>query len=283
MAQSQYNFKVEDGLKEEAETLSQDFQSKQEFLAALLESYKTIKSNKADTDIDLSKYEDIDTKTKLILNDTFKHIIYTLQQNTSSTKQQLMTVEAELKAIAEERESFKEQIETLKANFNQEALDSQKLHKLEIEAKDIQITKNEDLQKQQLKQLTDTELKIKDIQTESEQIKLIAKQVEVVTNENSILRKEINEINIVSQLKADETASKIKELIESLTEKEKEAYRANIEFKNIEKSVETLKSELEKTKSESKAKNVEIKNIEKENIILSTKLELLEPKEKNKD
>lgn len=159
MAQSQYNFKIEDELKEEAELLSKDFESKQEFLAALLDGYRSYKNNVADLTIDMSKYEDIDIKTMSLLNETFKHIIYTMQQNTTSTKQQLLSVNEERELMVDERENFKKQIEALKANCNQEALDIQKLYKLEVEEKDIQIEKNEELQKNHFKLLAETEKK----------------------------------------------------------------------------------------------------------------------------
>lgn len=280
MAQSQYNFKIEDELKEEAELLSKDFESKQEFLAALLDSYRSYKNNVADLTIDMSKYEDIDIKTMSLLNETFKHIIYTMQQNTTSTKQQLLSVNEERELMVDERENFKKQIEALKANCNQEALDIQKLYKLEVEEKDIQIEKNEELQKNHFKLLAETEKKAKDIQVELEQVKLIAKQVETITSENSLFRKEMNEINVASQAIVDGTASKLKELAYLLTEEEKKVFKAELEFINLEKTIEASKLEFGNIKTEIRDKNLEIKNLEKENTILSTKLELMMPKEK---
>ena len=280
MAQSQYNFKIEDELKEEAELLSKDFESKQEFLAALLDGYRSYKNNVADLTIDMSKYEDIDIKTMSLLNETFKHIIYTMQQNTTSTKQQLLSVNEERELMVDERENFKKQIEALKANCNQEALDIQKLYKLEVEEKDIQIEKNEELQKNHFKLLAETEKKAKDIQVELEQVKLIAKQVETITSENSLFRKEMNEINVASQAIVDGTASKLKELAYLLTEEEKKVFKAELEFINLEKTIEASKLEFGNIKTEIRDKNLEIKNLEKENTILSTKLELMMPKEK---
>jgi chromosome segregation ATPase len=280
MAQSQYNFKIEDELKEEAELLSKDFESKQEFLAALLDGYRSYKNNVADLTIDMSKYEDIDIKTMSLLNETFKHIIYTMQQNTTSTKQQLLSVNEERELMVDERENFKKQIEALKANCNQEALDIQKLYKLEVEEKDIQIEKNEELQKNHFKLLAETEKKAKDIQVELEQVKLIAKQVETITSENSLFRQEMNEINVASQAIADGTASKLKELAYLLTEEEKKVFKAELEFINLKKTIEASKLEFGNIKTEIRDKNLEIKNLEKENTILSTKLELMMPKEK---
>jgi len=279
MAQSQYNFKIEDELKEEAELLSQDFASKQEFLTTLIDSYKTCKNNSVEPDIDMAKYEDIDIKTKSMLSDTFKHIIYTMQQNTSSTKQHLLSVEQDKKSIAEERENFNKQIETIKAEANQDLLDAQKLHKLELEAKDIQITKISELQKDKDMQLVDLQAKVKEYQEELEQVKLIAQQVKTIIHENTQLRKELADINTSTRIVADATTLKIKELTDLLVEKEKETYRADMTHENINKTIETLKQDIEIQKVAIVEKNNELKNLEKENIILATKLEMVEKKE----
>lgn len=122
--------------------------------------------------------------------------------------------------------------------------------------------------------------KAKDIQVELEQVKLIAKQVETITSENSLFRQEMNEINVASQAIADGTASKLKELAYLLTEEEKKVFKAELEFINLKKTIEASKLEFGNIKTEIRDKNLEIKNLEKENTILSTKLELMMPKEK---
>lgn len=274
MAQSQYNFKIEDELKDEAELLSQDFSNKQEFLEALLSSYKTVKSSNVDADIDMSRYENINAQTKSMLSDTFKHIIYTLQQNSTTTQQGLIALEQDKKSIAEERESFKTQIELIKAEANQELLDTQKLHKLELEAKDIQITKISELQKDKEIQLADLQSKVKEYQTELEQVKSIAQQVQTIIHENTLLRKELADINASTKAVTDATALKIKELTDLLAEKEKEAYRADMTLENVNKTIETLKHDIEVQKVVMAGKDSELKILEKENIILETKLEM---------
>ena len=274
MAQSQYNFKIEDELKEEAEVLSKDFQSKQEFLTVLLDSYKTCKSKAVDAEIDMSEYEDIDAHTKTMLHDAFKHIVYTLQQNSSSTRQGLIALERDKKSIARERESFQTQIETLKAQANQELLDVQKLHKLELEAKDIQITKAAEMQKEKDAQLTDLQSKVKESQAELDQVKLIAQQVQTIIAENALMRKELAEISVSTKASEDSSALKIKELTDLLAQKEKEAYRADMTLENLHKTIETLKQDVETQKVVMDERNSELKTLEKENIVLTTKLEM---------
>ena len=279
MAQSQYNFKIEDDLKEEAETLSKDFESKQEFLTTLLDSYKTCKSNSAGSDIDMSKYEDIDNQTKSLLNDAFKHIVYTLQQNGSLTRQQLISLEQDKKAIAKEREAFKSQLETIKSESNQQLLDVQKLFKLELEAKEIQITKAKDLNTLKDAQLEELKAKVDVSVMELDQVKVIAKQVELISNENTTLRAELKALNVSSKAMTSDTELKIKELMDLLSEKEKEGYRADIGIKNLEDAVENLKNEIKLEKASATATQLEIKKLEKENTVLSIRFEMFKEKE----
>ena len=279
MAQSQYNFKIEDDLKEEAETLSKDFESKQEFLTTLLDSYKTCKSNSSNSDVDMSKYEDIDNQTKSLLNDTFKHIVYTLQQNGSLTRQQLISLEQDKKAIAKEREAFKSQLETIKSESNQQLLDVQKLFKLELEAKEIQITKAKDLNTLKDAQLEELKAKVDVSVMELDQVKVIAKQVELISNENTTLRAELKALNVSSKAMTSDTELKIKELMDLLSEKEKEGYRADIGIKNLEDAVENLKNEIKLEKASAAATQLEIKKLEKENTVLSIRFEMFKEKE----
>ena len=279
MAQSQYNFKIEDDLKEEAETLSKDFESKQEFLTTLLDSYKTCKSNSSNSDVDMSKYEDIDNQTKSLLNDTFKHIVYTLQQNGSLTRQQLISLEQDKKAIAKEREAFKSQFETIKSESNQQLLDAQKLFKLELEAKEIQITKAKDLNTLKDAQLEELKAKVDVSVMELDQVKVIAKQVELISNENTTLRAELKALNVSSKAMTSDTELKIKELMDLLSEKEKEGYRADIGIKNLEDAVENLKNEIKLEKASATATQLEIKKLEKENTVLSIRFEMFKEKE----
>ena len=279
MAQSQYNFKIEDDLKEEAETLSKDFESKQEFLTTLLDSYKTCKSNSSNSDVDMSKYEDIDNQTKSLLNDAFKHIVYTLQQNGSLTRQQLISLEQDKKAIAEEREAFKSQLETIKSESNQELLDAQKLFKLELEAKEIQITKAKDLNTLKDAQLEELKAKVDVSVMELEQMKVIAKQVELISNENTTLRAELKALNVSSKAMTSDRELKMKELMDLLAEKEKEGYRADIGIKNLEDAVENLKNEIKLEKASATATQLEIKKLEKENTVLSIRFEMFKEKE----
>ena len=88
---TQYNFKIEEDLKAELEATQQqsEINNKEEFLTALLNSYKSYQASQIDTDIDLSKYETVSKQTKTVIHEAFKHILSTIESNNTNTKQQL--------------------------------------------------------------------------------------------------------------------------------------------------------------------------------------------------
>lgn len=279
MAQVQYNFKIDEELKDTAEELSKEFSSKQEFLSAMLDSYKQFKQQSIDTDIDMSRYDNIEANSKQVLHEAFKHIIYTIQSNNTNNKQLAISVEQDKLSIAEERESFKKQIADIQAAHNEELLKISALHKEELQAKEeISQTLNEANQSlsMELEKLTAT---IASKQKEIDDLKSIAEHTQSISSENTILRKELENANTVLKTQADDSARKTKELTDLLAEKEKDIYRADIELKSLEKSLETLKDEVANEKAQLNSKELQIKELEKENTVLFTKLEILTLKE----
>ena len=109
---------------------------------------------------------------------------------------------------------------------------------------------------------------------ELDQVKLIAQQVKTIIDENTLMRKELADINASTKAVTNATALKIKELTDLLAEKEKEAYRADMTLENVNKTIETLKHDIEDQKVVMSERNSELKSLEKENIILATKLEM---------
>lgn len=281
MAQVQYNFKIDEEIKDTAEELSQDFSNKQEFLFAMLESYKQCKDQSADTDIDMSLYEDIESKTKSILSDTFKHIIYTIQQNTSMVKQQLISVEEDKKLITDERATYKQRLEVLNAETNQKILDAQELYKQELEERDIKIVQSQELIQNKNTKIIELEKKAQDTSVELEQIKIIAQQVQAVISENTVLRAELSDAKASIKTTMDDANIKNKELASIIAETEKEAYKRELEVTHLKNSIESLRIELNAEKASVSKINLEVKNLEKENTILTTKLEILTPIENN--
>lgn len=278
MAQVQYNFKIEDELKQQAESLSKDFQSKQEFLQALLSSYQAAKANAGDTDIDISKYEDIDAKTKTLLSDAFKHIIYTLQQNSTGIKQELLSVEKEKQFIAEERAAFQTQIQKLQAKHNEELLLKEQEHKEQLSIKDEEIQKiKADIQDiSDIKDNLDTKLKEKE--KELKQVQSIADQSQSIAAENAELRAIIEEFKINYKKEQKEQEKEFKKLKDLLFEQEKAEYKKDLDIQNMQKDIKTLQNDISKYQEDIKEKDVEIKELEKQNTILATKLEMQKEK-----
>ena len=275
---TQYNFKIEDTLKQELEEVQQnsDIQSKEEFLSQLLNSFKQKQANETNTNIDMSQYEEIEANTKTMLSNTFKHIIYTVQANTANMKQQAIGIEKEKLAIIEERTAFKKQIEELKAKHNQDILDMQKKTDEELKANAEKVSTLENQIKEKTAEYTEymekTEKETTSLKAELEQVQAIANQVKAVMIENKELRTASQELKRESEDKLSTLQEQsVKELTEAnkkVKELEQDKFKREFENEELSKKLKKLQ-DLEK----------EIQKTKEENIILSTKLEMLSKKE----
>jgi acyl transferase domain-containing protein len=279
VAQVQYNFKIDEELKDTAEELSKEFSSKQEFLSSMLDSYKQFKQQNLDTDIDMSQYNDIETNTKQVLYEAFKHIIYTIQAHNTNNKQLAISVEQDKIFIEKERESFNQQIADIQATHNEELLKVSAQHKAELQNKETLSQQMSETNKKLSLELTELMRTMESKQKEIEDLKLIAGHTQSISNENTLLRKEIEKVNSALKAQSDATVHQIKELTDLLSIKEKDAYKADMKLESLEKSFETLKIEVENEKAQLNSKELQIRELEKENTILSTKLEMLNVKE----
>ena len=115
--QVQYNFKIEEELKEQVEEAlrGSGAENKSAFLGELLSNYNTNKTNNADIEIDLSKYDNLTKQNKEAVSNAFKHILGTLDNNLSSTKQNAIYIEEEKKALVEKEEGFNIELLKVKA------------------------------------------------------------------------------------------------------------------------------------------------------------------------
>ena len=267
---TQYNFKIEDTLKEELEEIQQnsDISSKEEFLSQLLNSFKQQQANSIDTSIDMSQYEDIESKTKTMLTDTFKHIIYTVQANTANMKQQAVGVEKEKLAIIEERTAFQKHIEELKAQHNQELINAQKKYDEGLKVNAEKVTDLENLLKEKISEIEKVEKETTSLKQELEQSKQVAKQVKVVIDENKELREATRSYKEESEDKLStlqkQYANELAEASLTIKKLEQTNFKREFEIDDLSKKINKLQ-ELEK----------DIKQLEKENTILSTKLEMI--------
>jgi hypothetical protein len=282
---TQYNFKIEDELKQELEALQAEsaINGKEEFLTELMNGYKQCKASSIDTEIDLSKYEAVSTQTKTVIYDAFKHILATIESNSTNNKQQALSLERDSLSIVEERKSFEEQIQQLTATHNQKLLNIEEQHKEQLQIKDEEIEKaksdNEEIEKNKNTLLT----QLTDIQKELQQVQSIAEQVQSITESNKELRTELKQLTATHNQKLldidnqhkEQLQTKDKE-IENFQEKIKEQEKLNFENKliseNKDKELILLKEQL----SVLTEKDTIIKELEKQNIVLSTKLEIIE-------
>ena len=227
---TQYNFKIEEDLKAELEATQQqsNVQNKEEFLIALLNSYKSYQANNIDTEIDLDKYETVSKQTKRVINEAFKHILATLESNNTNTKQQALTLEKESLSLADERKAFKEQIEHLQADHNQKLLDMDNQHKEELQHKDEEIEKL----KKDIQYISDNKdtltTQLSEVQKELKQVQTIAEQVQSISEANKELREELSKTD--------------KQYKEQMTEKEKELQYQFQKLQELEK--ENIKNEV---------------------------------------
>jgi hypothetical protein len=179
----QYNFKIDETLKLELEkALSEsNSSSKSDFLANMLTAYQSQKVANTPTELDLSKYESVNQQAKDSIGNAFKHILTLLDANSSTVKQEKITVHDEYKALEAKETVYKTELEKLKANttaeLNAMKLDAEeRINKAENEAKELEI-KNQELE------VSNTQLEEK-LKATSQ----IAQQVEFITKENQKLR-----------------------------------------------------------------------------------------------
>ena len=277
---TQYNFKIEDELKQELDAIQQKsgVAGKEEFLSELLKGYKTCKANSVNTEIDLSKYETVSKQTKTVIYEAFKHILSTVESNSTNNKQQALQLEQDKLSIIDEQKSFEEQLEHLKAQHNQKLLDIDKTNKEQLRIKDDEISKTQ----QDMQSIEDSKNTLSnqlvDSKKELEQVQTIAKQVQSITITNKELRDELSistkQNKEQLRIKDDETNllnQKIKDL-------EQVKFKNELINQNKNKEIESLRTQL----NQSIEKDKTIKELEKENIILSTKLEMITKSEKNK-
>ena len=271
---TQYNFKIEEDLKQELEATQQqsNAQNKEEFLIALLNSYKLYQANQIDTDIDLSKYETVSNQTKTVIHEAFKHILATLESNNTNTKQQALSLEKDKLSLIDERKAFQEQIEHLQADHNQKLLDMDNQHKEELQHKDEEIEKL----KKDIQDISDNKdtltTQLSEVKQELSQVQAIAEQVQSITDANKELREQLSKAEKEHKKELLEKEKELQHQFQKLQELEKENIKNEVSIENKSQEVEKLEEQLKQLEEKDK----EIKKLEKQNTILETKLEILE-------
>ena len=270
----QYNFKIEDELKQELEQeLEQSsINNKEDFINELLQSYKQCQANNTDYDIDLSKYESVSRQTKEIITEAFKHILKNIEANTSNNRQIIISLEQEKKTVSEKKEEFDIKLKELENENNRKILELENKFKKELEIKDklLETYKKETTEAEENKQIVIKQLS--DAQKELQQTQSIATQVQSITEANKELREELR----ANEEKHKKDIEELKREIENKSTKLQELHENN--FK-----ADFLSEQQRKKIKELEERLTDFKKIEVENIQLKTKLEILvEKKEEGK-
>ncbi|MDQ7084648.1 MAG: hypothetical protein Q9M36_06825 [Sulfurovum sp.] len=82
----------------------------------MVQALTLAQANAIDTDIDLSKYEAVNSSTKTALHEAFKHILTTIDANFSATKQDAVYVTLEKKALIAKEKAFDVQLAKVTAD-----------------------------------------------------------------------------------------------------------------------------------------------------------------------
>ena len=231
MATVQYNFKIEETLKEEIEKklMQSGAENKAEFLQEVISSYIPTKSN-----IDMSKFDNVNKDSKEAIHKAFKHIIGLLDTNISYTKQEAIYIEIDKEKLTEEREAFVSNIEKINAEHKTE------LEKIQSENKEvlaITIGEKEELALQ-VKNFKKDSLKIN---TELNNAQKIAEQVNTVIEENKGLREVIKE----GKTKENNLLKELNTINKAISKNKEDLIKAELTLANKDKEIAELKKSID--------------------------------------
>lgn len=235
----QYNFKIEDELKAGLEKALEESsaENKSDFLEQMLSAYIVHKSSAVNTDIDLSRYENVNSQTKEAMNNAFKHILATLDSNFSNTKQEAIYLDAERKALAEKEEVYKNEILKFKADTSTE------LEAVKAEASTL-VANAKDKAEYLYSELEAIKESKEELEKEFRNVSAVADQVKFITDEN----KELREINRTDDTQAKnreaELLKQIKEIAKELTSIKEASFRETVESESKDNEIHSLKDQL---------------------------------------
>lgn len=275
----QYNFKIEDELKERLDKALAESgaENKAEFLEQMVSALAIHKAS--DVGIDFSRYENVSNQAKNILNDAFKHILTTIDANLSNTKNEAISLDAAKKALADKEEGYATEILKLKADHSNE------LEALKKET-DTQVRNSKEKAEHLSSELQSLTVAKTELDKEFENVSKVADSVQFITEENNKLRKTMSageeELKSLTKIVADQ-----KEII----------FKNEVESESKDKEIARLEAELAKEKAlrssevsaikmalteEVSSLSTELKTVQSDYDKAVGKLEILQQQEKNK-
>ena len=240
---AQVNFNIPEDLKESYDkALSESSaDNKPEFFEQMLKAFTTHQASTVDTDIDLSKYESVNTQTKEAMNNAFKHILTLLDGNLSTAKADAVYIDTEKKILIEKEEAFKAQLEKLTADTNKELLTIKAECKVTIEEAKAEV---ETWKKKSI----ELEAKNAELIKEFDNISKVADQVEFISNENKDLREELSTGEAAHKTIIDDLTTSNKVFLEKL----------NAKISTLDEELNTTKQSLFVATVEAESKNKEL-------------------------
>jgi len=239
---TQYNFKIEEALKEKIEeVLEKTDLNKGELLEKMLQSYE-IQLSTIDTNIDFKEIDFLSQKDKEAFQKAFLYGIRKIEENTSRTKQEYIYIDTEKKSLIEKEELQKAELEKMKLEY--------------LESFNALQEKNKNLSS--TIQSKDTQLK--ELQIELSRVSKVSEQVEFISGENSSLRLDLKAIELE---KKDIEISRKKDIENIEVSHQKAISSLELSMKKAIEKVENEKKDIQTTmKKELHSVQVELKNIE---------------------
>jgi chromosome segregation ATPase len=252
MEYKQYNFKIEETFKDRLDTalIKSGASNKSEFLAVMLTAYETNKTSHPTIDLDISKYEHINTQAKDSIADAFKHILSLLDANYSTTKHEKIQVYNANKALEAKELDYQSQFKQLEKDsiieLNTTRLEANEritnaenqVNQAKNQAKELE-TKNEELHG-----------KLKELYKKLETTGQIATQVQAITDENKELRSRTRQAELNIKRQELENTKELKTLRESNFKQEMEIRQQKKEYTTLQKdtrlNTKTQEEKLEK-------------------------------------
>jgi len=245
--QVQYNFKIEESLKEAVEQAltNSEASNKSDFLAQMLSAYTAHQASNTPTGIDLSKYENVNQHAKDAVTNAFKHVLTLLDANFSTTTNEVIQFNEAQKALEAKELTYQNELEALQVNTTAELntmnLDTkERIIKAENQTKELE-TKNQELE------VSNTEL-----QEKLKAINQLATQVQFITEENQRLRKSAKVLEDFTKNQKIEAEKSIKIFEKQLSNAKEISLNQEFELKTKVKEYQLLEKQLIEEKENNK-------------------------------
>ena len=236
--QVQYNFKIDESLKEAVEqALNQsDVSNKSDFLAQMLSAYTAHNASNTPSDIDFTKYENVNQQTKDSVTNAFKHILTTLDANFSTTTHEVLRLDTAQKALETKELAYQSELEKLTADTI-----------AQVNATKIEADKKVNEMKTLLDAVSKENLELQTINTRTKEqlhaTSQLATQVQFIAEENKELRESAKTLKESAKNQEHQAVTTIKGL-------EENSFKQDFALKHQEKEYQSLQNRLDEAQKD---------------------------------